>query len=138
MLDAADGITDLDGVADAVLIFEDDVEAGNDVADKILCAKADGEAGESSDRGDRSDVDAEFLRGHKERENPDDLAGSAIDSRGKGAGLLFAGLRGACLRTGRLDDQFCEELEQTIDKQRDDDDAEQVQEIRNRQRRYFG
>jgi len=51
-LNPSDNLTDLNGVSHDVLIFEDDVKAGDDIANQILCAKADGQAGEPRKSGD--------------------------------------------------------------------------------------
>ena len=130
MLDAADGLSDLDGVADAVLVFEDDVKARNDVTDQILCAKSDGEAGETGNGSDGSNVDAEFLSSGEDGESPDGFAGAAVDDGRQRARLLFAGLSGFALRAGRLDDELGDEPEKAVDEQRSDNDGDQVQEIR--------
>jgi len=129
MLDTANGVSDLDGVAEAVLILEDDVETGNDVADEILRTETDGEAGESGDGGDGSDVNPELLRGDKESQNPDNFAAGAVDHGGESTRLLLAGLGGFALRAGGLDDEFGDQLEQMIDEQSDDENTEQVEKI---------
>jgi len=130
MLDAADSVSDLDGVADTVLILKDDIETGNDVANEVLRAKTDGEAGEPGHGSDGSDIDAELLRGDEESESPDNFAAGAVDDGGEGASLLLAGLGRFALRTGGLDDELGQELQEMIDKQCDDKDAEQMKEIR--------
>src|SRR5215475_395783 len=135
MLDTANGIGDLDGIADGVLVFEDDVETGDDVADEVLRSEAEGQAGKSSDSSDRGDVDPEFLGDHEERKRPNDFAGPAVDDGGECASLLLAGLSGFALGTGGFDDQLGDQLEQMVDEQRDDDDAKKMEKIRDRQGR---
>lgn len=138
MLDAADGIGDLDGVANAVLVFQDDVEAGDDVANQILRAKPDRQAGESGDGGDRSDVQAELLRGGEQRKGPNDFAGAAVNNCRERAGLLFACLSGFTLRGGWFDDELGNEFQKAVDEQSAANDDEQMQKIRNGKRRNSG
>src|ERR1700690_1842509 len=102
MLDAANGLTDLDGIADGVLVFEDDVETGDDVADEVLRAETDGEADKAGKRGDRGDVDAKLTGSGEQSHGPDDLASRAVDHAGKRARLLLASLGSASLRGSRL------------------------------------
>src|ERR1700693_4394298 len=60
VFDASDGVGDLDGVAHDVLIFEDDVKTGDEVADKILGAKTYCQAGQAGKRSDGGYIDAEL------------------------------------------------------------------------------
>jgi len=130
MLDTPDSVGDLNRVAEAVLILEDDVETGNDVTDEVLGTETDGEAGEPGDGGDGSDVNAELLRGDEESQSPDNFAAGTVDDGGESARLLLAGQGGFALRAGGLDDEFGEQLEQVVDEECDDENAEQVEKIR--------
>ncbi len=58
-LDESGLAVDRDHVAEANLVFEDQEEAGDDVADEILRAEADGQAGDPRPGQDRPNVDAE-------------------------------------------------------------------------------
>src|SRR6516165_9410404 len=105
MLDAPQGVTDLNCVADPVLILEDDVKPGDDVAHQILRSEANREACESSDRRNRCDVDAELLNRSEQSDGPDDFISGAINLPRKRAGLLFSSLPRTSLRRGGLDDE---------------------------------
>ena len=122
MLDAAERVCDLDGVSHDVLIFEDNIEAGDDVANQILRAETNGQAGESGKRGNGCDVDAEFLRGGEQRDGPDDFAPGAEYDSSERARLLLAGLRGACLGCGRLYNQLRGDTQKPVEEQGDKKD----------------
>src|SRR5215472_4422062 len=92
MLDAPQGVTDLNRVAHGILILEDDVKPGDDVTHQILRSEANREARESSDRGDRRDVDAEFLNRGDQGHGPDHFIAGAVDQPRERPGLLLAGL----------------------------------------------
>src|ERR1700758_5193274 len=105
MLDAPQGVTHLNRIAHAVLILENDIKTGDDIAYQILSAESDGEAGESSDRDNRHDIDAKFLDRRDQGHGPHHFISGAVNEPSKRAGLLLAGLLGASLRGGGLDDQ---------------------------------
>ena len=111
----------------AVLVFQDNVEAGDDVAHQVLRAEADGQAGQPGKRGDGRDVDAKFLRRRQQRQRPDDFAAAAVNHAGQRARLLFPGLRRARLRGSRFDDQLGDQPQQPVDEQRRNKDAEQME-----------
>lgn len=56
VLDAATKATNVDNITDAVLVFKDDEETGNDVADQVLTAKTDGNAEYTGTGEDGNDV----------------------------------------------------------------------------------
>src|SRR5262245_58854562 len=57
--DTAGGLTDLHDVADEVLVFKEDEEAGDEVGDKALSAQAGGKAQDAGAGEDWPRVDAE-------------------------------------------------------------------------------
>jgi len=132
MLDAAGGIGDLNGVANAVLVFQDDIETRNDVAYEVLRAKTDGEAGESGDGGEGGDVQSEFLCRSEQGEGPNDFARAAINHGGKRAGLLFTCLGGFALRGSGLDDKPGNQFQKAVNEQSAYENDEEVQKIRDR------
>src|ERR1700756_3669276 len=138
MLDAPQGVTHLNRIAHAVLILENDVKTGDDIAYQILSAESDGETGESSDRGNRCDIDAEFLDGRDQGYGPHHFVSGAVNHPSKDAGLLLAGLRGARLRGGGLDDQVGNETEQVVQDERDEKDADEADEIGYREIGHVG
>jgi len=127
MFNAAVRIANLDCVSDHVLIFEDDVETRDNVADKILRAESDGDTGEAREREGRSGVDAEKIESCDERDNPDDFAERAVENAGQSYGLLFAYLRRARLICRRLDNELGQNFEETIDEQREQNNAEKME-----------
>ena len=61
-LDGADGLAEVDLVADAVLVLEDHEDAGQEVADQALGAEAERDADDAGAGDDRADVDADLAR----------------------------------------------------------------------------
>ena len=106
MFDATDGVGHVDGISHDILIFKDNVEAGDDVADQILRAESDGEAGEPGKSGNRSDIDAELLGSSEERDGPDNFAAGTENNACQSARLLLASLGRARLRGRGLDHQI--------------------------------
>src|SRR3974377_238928 len=127
MLDAPQGVTDLNRVADPVLILEDDVKSGDDVAHQILRSEANREACESSDRRNRCDVDAELLNRSDQSDGPDHFVPGAVKHPPKRAGFLFRSLRCTSLRRGGLDDEVGDEVQEPIQNNRNEKDADEVE-----------
>src|SRR6516162_8483837 len=131
MLDTPQGVTDLNRVAHGILILEDDVKPGDDVTHQILRSEANREARESRDRGDRRNIDAEFLNRSDQGHGPDYFIAGAVDIPRERPGLLLAGLRRASWRRGGSDDQVGDEMQEPIQKDRDEKDADEVEQIGN-------
>ena len=67
-LDQARLAVDRDDVAEADLVLQDQEEAGDDVANEVLRAKADGQAGDPGARQDRTNVHVEEGECHQSRD----------------------------------------------------------------------
>jgi len=123
----------LDGIADDELVLEDDVKAGDDVPDEILCAQANGQSGEACERGHGENVNADFLRGCQQRHHPDNLARRAVENPGERARLLLSRLSSAGWRRSRLDDQLAGDAQQMVDDEGDDKDEDEVHQMSKRE-----
>src|ERR1700730_4728641 len=95
VLNAPDAVSDLNSVADDVLILQHNVKTGDDVAYQILRAKTDCEAGESGERGHGSNVDAKLRHARQNCHGPHDFAASAVQHSRDSARLLLAAQRDA-------------------------------------------
>lgn len=124
--DAPRDVSNLDCITHDELVFEDDVEAGDEVSDEILGAKTDGDASEAGESKGGSGVNAYFVDGGEEGNEPDDFAGGAVKDASESASLLFANLSGAALGGGGFDDEFGKNAEETIGEQRDEEDGCEV------------
>ena len=93
-LHRADGIAEIDHVADAVLVLDQHEHAGQQVAHDRLGAEADGDADDAGARDERSEIHVEFAEQHHERNGPDDGGGDALEQRAQRRGPL-AGALGA-------------------------------------------
>ncbi len=127
MLDTPGNVSKLDCIANRVLVLEDDIKTGDQIADEVLRAKADGDAGEAGEGEGGHRVNAYFFHGREQGDNPNNLAQCAVEDTGEGAGLLFANLRRAALCGGRLDDQPGYYAEKAVDEQRDKEDGYEVE-----------
>ena len=100
-IDADMAAADIDAVADRESVLEQDEEAGDDVLDQRLRAKADGDAGDAGAGQQRRDVEADL------RTEPSDAAiVTRIDQHGACAAAATAcarasGRRGRCRPDGR-------------------------------------
>src|SRR5215813_5793756 len=127
MFDAAVCIADLDCVSDDVLIFENDVKAGDDVADEILRTESDSYAGESGEGECWSGVDTEKIERGDECDDPDNFAESTVKDTCESRGLLLADLRGARLVCRRLNDELGQYLEEAVDEQSEQNNSEKME-----------
>jgi hypothetical protein len=133
MLDASGGVTDLNRIADGVLVFKDNVKTGDDVAHEILRAETNGYAGKSGDGKSRHRVNPDFFHGGQERNGPNDFARRAVQHVGERARLLLAHLRGAAGRGRALDEQPGHRPQKPVNEQRDEEYDEEVESSRERE-----
>jgi len=77
MLNTPDSVANLNGVADNILILEDDVKAGNEIAEEVLRAKTDCQAGHPCKRSGWQGADPEFWERRQNGHGPDNLAARA-------------------------------------------------------------
>src|SRR5580704_12370080 len=123
MLDASSRISNLNSITYHELVFEHDIEAGNQVAYKILRAETQRDAGKSRHRQGRRDADMKLCQRRQQRHEPNNLASGAIKHARERTGLLFADLRRAALGSSRLDDQLCDNPEKAIKQQCNKEDG---------------
>src|SRR5436305_5766364 len=104
MFHAADVIRNLNRVPHYKLVFQNDVEPSDHVANQGLRSESQGQAGKAGKRYGWQDIDSEFIQRCQNGDSPDYLAPRAINNSGQRARLLFAELRLARLSRGRLND----------------------------------
>lgn len=126
VLDPANSLADLNGVPHNELIFENDIESGDDVADEILRAETQGQAGKTCESGDRYHIDAKLGEGGEDGRSPDDFAAGAVEDARDRTGLLFAALRDARLRGGRPHREFGKHAEEAVENQGDDKNHQEM------------
>src|SRR3974377_1376997 len=138
MLNTPQGVTHLNGVTHGVLILEDDVKTGDDIAHQILRSEADGKARESGDRGAGRKSAAKFLNSGDKSHAPDHFIAGTVNASCERAGLLFAGLCRASLRGGGLDEEIACEMQEAVQNDCDEKNADKVEQIGNREIGYKG
>src|SRR5439155_25080754 len=109
-LDDTDGVTDLDVVADQVLIFKQDEEAGYHVGYQALGAEADRQAKDADAVKNGRGVDAQDIEHHERGTEIEDVLANGVNQRGQGASLLVAVLFLA-VQAKRLADQHLHEFD---------------------------
>ena len=87
-LDGADGLADVDHVADAVLVLEDHEDAGQEVLDQRLRTEAERDADDPGAGDDRGDVDADLAEDHGAEDRDQDARDHALQDAADGLGAL--------------------------------------------------
>lgn len=87
--DEAAFVVEVDDIADADLIFEEDEEAADDVLDEVLCTESDGEADYTGGGDDGADFEAELFENHHAGDDVDTDAEDPTDDSGKGVGAFL-------------------------------------------------
>jgi hypothetical protein len=111
-------VSNLDGIAYCELIFENDIESSDHVANEILRAKTNSDAGKACKRQGGRWVDANLVHGSEQGDKPNDLASRAVKHPCERARLLLANLSSAAQRGGRLYDQLGQNAEKAVNEQR--------------------
>ena len=84
--------TDIDDITDAVLVFKDDEETGDDVTYQVLPSKADGDTEDTGTGQDGCDVYFKFLKYHHGGYQDNQRAEGPIEEAGDGAHAFDFGL----------------------------------------------
>src|SRR5215218_1707389 len=100
-LDGAGGRAGVDHVADPVLVLHQHEDPGDEVADQVLGAEADGHAHDPGPGDQRSQVEADGAQGHQPGQGPDAEGGHALEQGPDRLGALHPAQAGDLVGPGQ-------------------------------------